>query len=52
VVGGCGCQSMGVQAVEEEVKKARALARSAAAAAAVARRQTNMSAVIPQEVTM
>jgi len=45
-------QSMGVQAVEEEVKKARSLARSAAAAAAVARRQTNMSAVIPQEVTM
>ena len=43
---------MGVQAVEEEVKKARSLARSAAAAAAVARRQTNMSAVVPQEVTM
>ena len=45
-------QSMGVQAVEEQVRKARSLARSAAAAAAVARRQQGMSRAIPADVTM
>ena len=43
---------MGVDAVAEQVNKARSLARSAAAAAAVARHQQGLSTVIPTDVTM